>query len=155
MRTPTRHYDRFGASIDKDTWASNRADPTYCQMEVYDNGSVRCEIEWLGKVKDPELMAPEYWPLFKLHVGNYVDADTASGKRLVPAFETGQTFGSHADALAAYQKFLLEWTNCSMEPTKAGTVFTEEDNVLAPPPPEDLDKPESNVVIGNDGAGVW
>lgn len=144
-----KYYDKMGAPIEKARWLELRQDLAYCEALNYSNGQVKLTLVWVGKVADPSLMDPEYWPLFRLDIFNNVD------DRMVPALETGETYGSFESGRKAYQEFLLQWGGGEMVEGKKGEVFEEVDNIYAPPPEPDHDAPSSAVEIGDDGSGVW
>lgn len=150
----SKYYDAMGAPIDRDAWKTHRADPSYTIRREYHNGLVRVQIEWLGHVPNPDTWQ-EYWPMYRLNIFSNETGD-ANNIKWIDDAESGENFGTLDDANAAMDLFLSKWTECSLEVDEDGSkTFTEEGNVLAPPPAPNLDAPATVVSIGNLGSDVW
>jgi hypothetical protein len=143
------YFTRGGARIDKNEWARNRADPSYCEVRAYDNGAVRVTLEWLGKITDYGNVYPMFHKLFKLHVANY----TTDGRLVPDPVEQSRTFATEAEAVKFYEEFLTKWTESGVD--EFGD-FQEADNSLTPPPPPDPNRPSiepDEPELG--GVGAW
>lgn len=150
------YYDKQGCPILFEDYLAKRKDPAYRDLAVYDNQNVKVQVEWLGKVKDArKYPTTDYWPLFGINIWNGMPQPDG-GVEWVPDSMTGQTYGTEAAAMEAYRDFLLKWTNCTTVESATGeVVFKEEDNVLSPPPPPDLNTPTvdpDSALLGAEGA---
>lgn len=150
------YYDKRGAPIAFEDYKAKRKDPSYTIIEQFDNQEVKLSIEWLGKVRDaarfPDI---SYWPLFQINVWNGMPLSDGT-VQWVNDPRSGETYGSEAAAREAYREFLLEWTDCKLvEDKKGDLVFKEEGNILAPPPPPDLNTPTSVETVLTDDVGAW
>lgn len=117
-------------------WKELRTDAAYEQVRLYDNGVVHVELEWVGRVADFGTVFSDYYKVFRVSVQNY----TTDGRLVADPVDKDKFFYRQADAIKFYEEFLTKWTNSSVN--SAG-VFQEADNALAPPPPEDPNRPES------------
>ena len=141
---------RDGVRIPKIEWEKLQADDSYRLPDRFDNGIVHVEIEWVGKVAQPNTFR-DYWPVFRMNVQNYRD-----GVLVDDPADDGETFPDYAAAKKRYEEFLVKWSECSVNDFGE---FVEEGNSLAPPPPPNPDAPDSaeDVVAGvlDDGVGAW
>jgi hypothetical protein len=146
---PVAYINRDGTQITKAAWSELQADPAYRTVRLYDNGVVHVEVEWVGQVADFGAVWPDYYKVFKLSVHNYTQ-----GSKLVPdPIEAEKYFNKQADAIKSYEQFLTKWTNSSAN--EVG-IFQEADNTLAPPKPEDPNRPESAIMDGDFAeVGAW
>lgn len=134
--------------MDPATAKSKLQDPEYSIVQEFDNEVVKVTLRWQGKVVNGGNTLPEFWPLFILDVMNYNE----SGALVPDPTTNGQTFGSEKAGIKAYQEFLNDWTDCTVD---HNGVFKEVGNTLVPPPPPDPDMPLSQPVgeqIGCEGA---
>ena len=88
------------------------------------------------------------WPLFTISVWNYND----QGIPVPDPVMNGQTFAYEETAIEAYETFLEDYTES--ERNDAGELV-EADNLLAPPPPPDPDKPTSEFKLDEDNDAAW
>lgn len=144
-----QYYDREGRRISLLTWQNHQANTSYSLLREYDNGAVRVRLVWLGKLMDREAQSyRDTWPLFTISVWNYNDQG-----RLVPdPVEDGKTFAHEQEAINAYEEFLINWTDSTVN--DEGKLI-EADNLLAPPPPPDPDKPSTEFTLDEDNDAAW
>ena len=147
------YFDREGGQITKDEWTVRQLNEEYRTVRLYDNGKVRLRVYWEGSINLPDDSFRDCWPMFSLLALNYnsvglVVTDPMSGK----------TFPDEESAVAAYEEFLVKWTNCTTDDFGG---FSEVDNDEAPPPPPpppNLDLPISkmkNMNLDDEGVGAW
>lgn len=141
------YIGRDGALMRLADWKLKQADATYKTVREYDNAVVRVELTWSGRVVDPGNTFADYYPVFVLLVKNY----KADGTLANDPVDSDKTFPNEALAVAAYQEFLKRWTECSSTETGA---FVEADNLLAPPPPPDPNRPATESEDSG-GCGAW
>jgi hypothetical protein len=146
----TTYYDREGERISLAAWKAKRADESYTRLKVYDNATVRVELEWVGVVRDASNSWADTWSLFKLSVSNY----GSDGVLRADPIENGKTFFAEADALEAYNTFLERWTESHMveNGTTGEMELVEEGNTLVPEAPPDPNRPSTIV---EDDVGAW
>ncbi len=144
------YLNRDGLRIDKAQWKVLQADEDYKVVRQFDNGTVRVRLVWIGSVTDKQAQTfRDTWPVFTISVWNY----RADGSMVLDPVKNGETFPHIEQGIAAYEEFLLDWTDC--EVTDDGR-FIEVDNSLAPPPPPDPNKPADVVIEGlTDDFGAW
>lgn len=146
------YIDRKGGTIPKKEWQLKRADSEYFNVKMYDNGVVQLQLKWSGIVPIVDTLS-EYYPVYVLLVKNYRE----DGTLVVDPIDSDKTYPDEETAIAAYDSFLLEWTDCGVDETG---VLIERDNTcapvvpLAPPPPPDPDVPTSEPTE-LDGCGAW
>lgn len=144
------YVDREGKHISSEEWKLKSGDIAYTTVKEYDNGVVRVTLKWNGRVSGPSAQSfADCWPIFVILVKNY----KADGTLVNDPVDNDQYFPNEADAVKAYESFLLKWTESEVD--DAGE-FMEEGNVLTPPPPPDPNKPQCEVdepALG--GVGAW
>ena len=144
-----QYYDREGRRITLATWRDLQAKTDYQQIREYDNGAVRLRLVWLGKLTDQQAQSfRDTWPLYTISVWNYND----QGKLVPDPVEDGKTFAHEGEAINAYEEFLINWTDS--EVTDDGKLI-EADNLLAPPPPPDPDRPATEFTLDEDNDAAW
>lgn len=147
------YFDREGQSITKSEWTVRQLNEEYRTVRLYDNSKVRLRVYWEGKVKCPEDTFQDCWPMFSVMVLNY----NSSGLPVNDPM-SGKTFPNEESAVAAYEEFLVKWTDCTKDDDG---YFVEADNDEAPPPPPpppNLDLPMSqmkNMNLDDEGVGAW
>lgn len=140
------YYDREGKPIAADAWKAKCADPSYAVVREYDNAVVRLTLKWIGRVKNPGnyfIVADS--PLFILLVKNY----RADGSLADDPADGDRTFGTETAAIAAYEEFLLKWTESERDDRGE---FVEQDNTLTPPAPPDPNRPATEAMDLEGGA---
>jgi hypothetical protein len=146
---PVRYFSRNSIPISVDQYEEYCKDEDYVNVRRFDNSEVRAILKWIGVVRNPGNYFSGDMPIFELGFWNY-----DSGGALREAPESGVKFCYEADAIQAYENFLLRWTDSEREDDK----LVERDNIYAPPPPPNLDAPESDLAeiigVGDDGM-VW
>lgn len=145
---PVIYLNREGKRITRDEFKARRADPEYCMVRQFDNGRVRAQLEWIGRIQNPDSTFPDYYKLFELHIHNY-----DSEGQLQKDFASGETFSNEAAAIARYEEFLTKWAECVVNDFGK---FEEVGNVLTPPPPPDPDAPSTEPDAPElGGVGAW
>lgn len=147
------YFDKDRVPITAQKWLELQKDESYVTRYIFDNAKVRVSIEWIGRMdaRDQVGLLPEFWPMFKVRVLNYVD-----GSLIADPVEDGVTYGSESAARERVESFLTKWTECVYVVKSDGSYrFVEEGNTLAPPEPPNPDKPQSDVAILDDGVGAW
>ena len=132
-------------------WTKLQADESYRTVRQYDNGVVQVTLLWSGRVSASDAQTyEEYWPVYILLVKNY----KPDGSLAVDPADSDKTFPNEGKGIAAYEEFLVKWTEC--ETSEHTGEFIEEGNDLAPivpPPPPDPNKPQTEAVeLGSTGA---
>jgi hypothetical protein len=155
-----RYFSRDGTRISLAVWKKYQADDAYRTIKQYDNGVVQVTLLWSGRV-DAATHASysEYWPMFILLVKNY----KPDGTLAVDPADSDKTFPTKEAGLAAYEAFLVKWTECEVSAHTG--VFEEVGNEMeqfveptpevpvAPPPPPDPNKPQTESdALGDTGA---
>lgn len=141
----TQYLDRKDNEIKREAWIELRQDQAYCSVKRYDNGSVRVEVEWYGKVDGAQNVFDAYKKVFAVRVHNYLE----DGSMVKDALNGETWHRNEAEALKHYEEFLVEWT----ESHDNGGKFVEEGNTLKPINP---DLPDSMIVLpGFDGGSAW
>ena len=148
----TGFVNRDGARIPHEDWKRLSEDKDYCVIQKYDNEFVRLEIVWVGKVINIDTTFQDMWKVFRFEVYNY----NHLGELIADPVEHGRWFHNREAAMLAYNEFLIKWT-ASHEDENGK--FIEEDNIFKPPPPPNVDAPESNLAeikgLGDLGSDVW
>ena len=143
------YFDREEKKISRQKWDELRTQRSYYTVREFDNGVVNVRIEWVGRITNFEYSSfPETWPLYRLHVENY---DATGQRRPDPNYDDS-TYPIEDMAIAVYEKFLEQWTECHRDEEGA---FVEVDNDLTPPPPPDPDKPTSEIKSLPDNFTAW
>ncbi|GAC1605817.1 MAG: hypothetical protein NVS3B3_04410 [Aquirhabdus sp.] len=135
------YFDNRGERINRATWLELAQDTSYSTVKAYDNGVVNVHLQWIGRVVDAQNTLPEYYKLFVILVKNY----KPDGTMVNDPVDNDQYFATMADAVEAYEKFLLKWTSSSLNDDLE---FEEADNRIARPKPElppDPNRPEGGV----------
>lgn len=145
------YFSRNGLSISQEQYQSFAADPSYVRVKSFDNGVVRVLLRWIGLVRKLDNYFPGEMPIFEMAVWNY----NSSGVMVEDPL-SGKTYSNEEDAIKAYEAFLESWTESGRD---ENGVFVEEENEFTPPPPPNLDAPDSDVKklvgIEDDGVGAW
>lgn len=130
------YVDRDGERISQVRWKELRANLAYTTLREYDNAVVQLKLMWNGQVSGHLAQSfPETWPVFILLVKNY-----RNGELVNDPVDGDKYYPDEATAIAAYEKFLLSWTECGID-NEGG--FVEEGNIYEPPPPPDPSKPQT------------
>lgn len=143
---PTVYAARNGDVLTKEQWKEKRADERYAIVRRYDNGAVRVDLEWVGKITDFGQVLPEYYKMFRLNVQNY---DSGGVLRPDPV-EQDRWFGMEERAIREYETFLMRWTESGID--RFGE-FAEVGNTLALPNPDAPDAEPDAPELG--GVGAW
>jgi hypothetical protein len=134
-----KYIDRQNRNIEHGAWLNLLADEKYRIVREFDNGVVQIRLIWVGKLNRLQHSSfRDTWPVYEMRVMNY----RANGTLAADPVEDGKTFPHEDAAVAAYEEFLVQWTECEFDDEDK---FVEVDNHLAPPPPPDPDAPTSTA----------
>jgi len=144
------YLDKTGLRIDKAKWTELKKDESYSVIREYDNGKVRVRLTWQGNLTPQQASSfRDTWPVFCIGVWNY----RADGTMVPDPVINGQTFATIDEALNTYEEFLITWADAELNDD--GDLI-EKDNLLAPPPPPDPNKPADVEIEGlTDSFGAW
>lgn len=104
------YFDHNQREISESRWRELCKEEGYVTLRRFRDQRVHIEARWVGKVEGPQNHFPNLRPIFAVLVWNR----TSTGE-WVQDPNHGLTFHSMAKLLQAYNDFLLEWTQTTLD----------------------------------------
>lgn len=144
-----RYKGRADEELTFEEWKANTENEEYSVLCQFRNDKVKLSLEWLGTTSDSR--APfEYWDIYELNVWNWlIDGAELEGGRWV-LDPRSRRYWDEAAAVKAYERFLVDYTDCEYVPLEDGSMaFKEVGNDLTPPDPNMPSGADNNPFIGS------
>lgn len=135
------HQDIDGTGLTKKQWEAKQHSEEWT-LKQYSNQKLMIRLEWIGRYE--KKLPAEYRHSHGIYVFNrlhtreseWVDEDTLVDRGWIKDIAATQTFRTRAEAEAAYEDILLNYTNSYLDEDENGDmVLVEEDNIYAKPEP--------------------
>lgn len=105
----TGYFDRKQQPITKARWEELQRDEGYSILKRFRDDRVHIEARWVGKLANPQNYFPYLRPVFAVLIFN---RDSAGNWQQDPRH--GTTYHDERKLLAAYNDFVLEWTQSTL-----------------------------------------